>query len=197
MAPPDRRRIVMNQGGLVTLFGFVATEPRIHVNKDGTPVANMRIGSGVRKIDQETGEWRDGQVSFYTVKCWRSLANNAAICLHKGQPVVIAGKLRTERYEDRSGQQRSEVVVEAETVGFDLRRGVAHFTRNARGADTAAIARGEAIRAGLAADGPDGPDEPGLATEGGDGDVAEMFDDQAIADLEHELDASAAEPAAS
>ncbi len=104
--------------------------------KDGIPVAKMRIGSSVRKIDQETGEWRDGETSFYTVSCWRSLANNAATCLHKGQPVIIAGKLRTDHYEDRSGRQRSEVEVEAETIGFDLRRGMAHFTRNPRSADS-------------------------------------------------------------
>jgi single-strand DNA-binding protein len=187
----------MNQGGYVTFVGFVATEPRIRVVKDGIPVAKMRIGSTVRKIDQETGEWRDGETSFYSVSCWRSLANNAATCLHKGQPVIIAGKLRTDHYEDKTGRMRSEVEVEAETIGFDLRRGVAHFTRNPRGADTVAVARGEAIRSGL--DGLDdatGPELTGPAGEGADGDAAAMFDDQAIADLEHELDESATEPAA-
>ena len=187
----------MNQGGYVTFLGFVATEPKIRLVKDRIPVATMRVGSTVRKIDQETGEWCDGETSFYTVSCWRSLANNAATCLHKGQPVIIAGKLRTDRYEDRSGRQRSEVEVEAETIGFDLRRGVAHFTRNPRSADFAAAARGEAIRSGL--DGLDDAAEPeptGTPGEGGDGDAAEMFDDQAIADLEHELDESATEPAA-
>lgn len=186
----------MNQGGSVTLFGFVATEPRIRVVKDGIPVAKMRIGSSVRKLDQETGEWRNGETSFYSVSCWRSLANNVATCLRKGQPVIIAGKLRTDHYEDRAGRQRSEVEVEAETIGFDLRWGTAHFTRNPRSADAAALARGEAIRSGL--DVPDDADlEPaGTAGEGGDGDAAEMFDDRAIADLEHELDKSAAEPAA-
>ena len=185
----------MNQGGYVTLFGFVATEPRISVVKDGIPVARMRIGSSVRKIDHETGEWRNGETSFYSVSCWRSLANNAATCLHKGQPVIISGKLRTDHYEDRTGNQRSEVEVEAETIGFDLRWGTAHFTRNPRSADPAALARGEAIRSGL--DVPDGadPDLARTAGEGGDGDAAEMFDHQAIADLDHELDESAAEPA--
>jgi single-strand DNA-binding protein len=186
----------MNQGGSVTLFGFVATEPRIRVVKDGIPVAKMRIGSTVRKRDQETGEWRDGQTSFYSVSCWRSLANNAATCLHKGQPVIVAGKLRTDHYEDRAGRQRSEVEIEADTIGFDLRQGTAHFTRNARSADTAALARGEAIRSGLDVLDDAEPELAGTAGEGGDGDAAEMFDEQAIADLEHELDGSATEPAA-
>jgi single-strand DNA-binding protein len=241
MAPPDRKEIVMNQGGYVTLVGFVATEPRIRFLNDGTPVASMRVGSTVRKIDRETGEWCDGETSYFTVKCWRSLAGNAATCLRKGQPVVISGKLRTSRYEDRTGRMRSEVEVEADTVGFDLKRGVAHFMRNPRpAADATAVARGEAIRSGLTEeDGPgvtagedaaaggqsagvtgeeaevtglagagderadgssadpargEGPDGQAFTAADDDGD--EMFDDQAIADLEHELDAPAAEPAA-
>jgi single-strand DNA-binding protein len=188
--PPDRRRIVMNQGGYVTLLGFVATEPRLHVVKNG-PVAHMRIGSTVRKLDRETGEWRDGDTSFYSVTAWRSLASNAAICLHKGQPVIVAGKVRTKRYEDRSGQPREELEVDADTIGLDLKRGVAHFMRTPRPAmEPAAMAQGEAIRAGLGEDEiPDGPDAPGADADAG------MFDDKAIAELEHELDAPATEAA--
>lgn len=180
----------MNQGGYVTLMGFVATEPRLHVVKNG-PVAHMRIGSTARKLDRDTGEWRDGDTSFYSVTAWRSLASNAATCLHKGQPVIVAGKLRTKRYEDRSGRAREELEVDADAIGLDLKRGVAHFMRTPRPAmDAAAMAQGEAIRAGLGEDGiPDGPEAP-------DGDAGTgMFDDRAIAELEHELDASATEAA--
>jgi hypothetical protein len=49
MAPPDRKEIVMNQGGYVTLVGFVATEPRIRFLNDGTPVASA-------------GDWKYGCV---------------------------------------------------------------------------------------------------------------------------------------
>lgn len=188
----------MNHGGYVTLIGFVATEPTMRIVMDSVPVARMRVGSTERKVDRESGEWRDGETSFYSVTCWRSLANNAATCLHKGQPVIVAGKLRTKRYEDKAGQPREEVEVEADTIGFDLKRGVAHFMRTPRpSVDRAAMARGEAIRAGLEdEDGPDGL--PGAETAvGGGGEGGEMFDDQAIAELEQELDASAAEPAKS
>ena len=70
----------MSQGGNVTLVGFVATEPKVRYVNSGTPVANMRIGSTSRKMDRETGEWQDGETNFYTVRCWRSLASNAATC---------------------------------------------------------------------------------------------------------------------
>lgn len=184
----------MNQGGSVTLIGFVATEPKVRYINSGTPVANMRIGSTVRKMDKETGEWQDGETHFYTVTCWRSLASNAATCLHKGQPVIVAGKLRVSRWEDRAGQPRAEVEVEADTIGFDLNRGVAQFSPVKRSPDDG-LNFGEAIRSGLMDEAASGSALDG-AGEGGTGRDSGLFDEHAIAELDQELDASAAEPAA-
>lgn len=175
----------MSQGGSVTLVGFVATEPKVRYVNSNTPVANMRIGSTVRKIDRETGEWRDGETSFYSVTCWRNLASNAAFCLRKGQPVIVTGKLRVNSWESKAGQQRSEVVVDAEAIGFDLTRGLAQFSRLKHSPDDG-LNFGEAIRAGLAAE----------TGENATDQVGKLFDEHAIAELDQELDASAAEPVA-
>jgi single-strand DNA-binding protein len=175
----------MSQGGNVTLVGFVATQPKVRYVSSNIPVANMRIGATVRKIDRETGEWRDGETSFYSVTCWRTLARNAATCLHKGEPVIVTGKMRVNQWQDRSGTQRSEVVVDADTIGFDLTRGVAQFSRLKHSPDDG-LNFGEAIRSGLAPE----TDEDATSQAG------ESFDEHAIAELDQELDASAAEPVA-
>jgi single-strand DNA-binding protein len=175
----------MSQGGNVTLVGFVATQPKVRYVSSNIPVANMRIGATVRKIDRETGEWRDGETSFYSVTCWRTLARNAATCLHKGEPVIVTGKMRVNQWQDRAGTQRSEVVVEAETIGFDLTRGVAQFSRLKHSPDDG-LNFGEAIRAGLAPETGEDATSP----------AGRLFDDHAIAELDQELDASAAEPVA-
>ena len=185
----------MIQGGNVTLVGFVATEPKMRYGGGGVPVAHMRIGSNSRKIDRETGEWKDGETHFYSVSCWRALASNSATCLRKGQPVIVTGKLRVSHWQDRAGQQRSEVEVQADTIGFDLSRGVAQFYRLKRSPDDG-LNFGEAIRSGLAEEprpGPDGLDGLGESSADQDGGV---FDEHAIAELDQELDASVAEPAA-
>jgi single-strand DNA-binding protein len=175
----------MSQGGSVTLVGFVATEPKVRYVNSSIPVANMRIGSTVRKLDRETGQWQDGETSFYSVTCWRALASNAATCLHKGQPVIVAGKLRVNNWQDRTGTQRTEVVVDADTIGFDLTRGVAQFSRLKHSPDDG-LNFGEAIRSGL----DDGTNDGKTDADSG------LFDEHAIAELDQELDASVAEPAA-
>ena len=117
----------MSQGGYVTLVGFVAREPYLRETKNGVHVADMRIGATTRMLDKQTGEWVDADTSYFTVTCWRRLADHAKASLHKGDPVVVKGRFRTKNYEDKVGQLRTEVQIMAETVGHDLTRGIANY----------------------------------------------------------------------
>jgi single-strand DNA-binding protein len=117
----------MSQGGYVTLVGFVAREPYLRETKNGVHVADVRIGTTTRMIDKQTGEWADADTSYFTVTCWRRLADHAKHSLHKGDPVVVKGRFRTNSYEDKAGQPRTEVQIMADTVGHDLSRGIANY----------------------------------------------------------------------
>jgi single-strand DNA-binding protein len=122
----------MSQGGFVTLVGFVAGEPSLRVTKDDVHVADVRIGAVTRMIDKRTGEWADTDASYFTVTCWRRLADHVKASLHKGDPVVVKGRFRTSSYEDKLGRQRTEVQIMADTVGHDLSLGIANYIRSAR-----------------------------------------------------------------
>ena len=117
----------MSQGGYVTLVGFVAREPHLRETKNGVHVADVRIGTTTRMIDKQTGEWVDADTSYFTVTCWRRLADHAKASLHKGDPVVVKGRFRTTSYEDKVGRLRTEVQIMADTVGHDLSRGIANY----------------------------------------------------------------------
>jgi single-strand DNA-binding protein len=119
----------MSQGGYVTLVGFVAREPNLRQTKDGKNVTDVRVGTTARVLDKVTGEWRDGDTSYYTVNCWRRLADHVKASLRKGDPVMIKGRFKTRSYEDKAGRLRTEVEIVADTVGHDLNRGVANYLR--------------------------------------------------------------------
>jgi single-strand DNA-binding protein len=120
----------MSQGAFVTLVGYVAQEPSIHTTKTGKTVTDLRVGIAPRYRDQATGEWRDGQSSYFTVSCWDRLANHVRASMHKGEPVLVRGKFKTSTYEDRDGRPRTETRITADTVGHDLSRGVANYIRH-------------------------------------------------------------------
>src|SRR5205823_4180710 len=61
----------------------------------------------------------------------RTLARNAFESIGLGHPVIVTGRLRTHEWTDESGEQRSRVILEAFSLGHDLNRGTARFTKNA------------------------------------------------------------------
>jgi len=150
----------------ISLSGYVATQPALRETRSGIPSVSMRVAWTPRRLDRASGEWIDAGTSFATVQLYRKLAENAATCLRKGDPVVVRGRVTVRDFETRSGQQRTVVEIDATSVGHDLSHGIATFHRvRPQTGMTAAEFRavGEA-GAGGAEDGLAGPDA-GLAGE--------------------------------
>ncbi|MFF8290595.1 single-stranded DNA-binding protein [Streptomyces sp. NPDC016309] len=116
---------------MVTLVGNVATSVDYRETVTGG-VAKFRFAATGRRWDREKAVWVDGPTSFYTVSAWRALGANLAASVSVGDPLVIQGRLRV-REEDRDGQRRTFVDVDAWAAGHDLARGTSAFRRAARG----------------------------------------------------------------
>src|SRR5258708_24942240 len=113
----------------ISLTGYVATQPLSKTLKNGVTTVSMRVAWTPRRQDRITGEWVDGQTSYVTVNCWRRLATNVAICVRKGDPVAIQGRISVRPFEDKEGRQRIAVEIEANSVAHDLNQGVSQFNR--------------------------------------------------------------------
>jgi single-strand DNA-binding protein len=114
---------------VVTVLGNVASDPSLRVTSTGAHVAGFRLASTERWFDKGVKGWRDGVTTFYRVNCWRAAAENVAGSLEKGQPVVVHGRLKIRSYDDKDGVPRTSIEIDAHTVGHDLTRGIATFTK--------------------------------------------------------------------
>jgi single-strand DNA-binding protein len=152
----------------ISLTGYVATQPQIRTTPSGALNVSMRVAWTPRRQDRITGEWADGNTSYVTVICWRKLASNAGVCLRKGDPVVVKGRLSIREFDDKQGMRRTAVEVEATSVGHDLSRGVAQFqrVRPQTGMTAAEFAAAEA-RGGTGIPGDGGAAANGLAMANG------------------------------
>ena len=119
----------MNEA-LVTFQGWVGNEV-VHRETAQGNVVNFRVGSTPR-IRKRNGDWVDGPTSWFSVTCWRSLADNVRDSVRKGEPVLVHGRLRTDVWEREDGQTSVTHVVEALYVGHDLTRGTAEFVKSTR-----------------------------------------------------------------
>jgi single-strand DNA-binding protein len=112
----------------MTIVGNLVDSPKLRRTKNGHYVANFRIASTSRRFDREKNAWIDGGTLFVTVTCWRSLGENVAQSLHKGQPVIVTGRYYQREYE-REEALKIAYELEASAVGHDLTRGVASFEK--------------------------------------------------------------------
>jgi single-strand DNA-binding protein len=111
-----------------SVVGFVATQPKGGYTKRGSRSVSMRVGWTPRSFDQGTGEWADQPSSFITVQCYKKVAEHAAVCLRRGDPIVLRGTLRVREYE-QNGVRRSSVEVIADSIGHDMSRGISVFNK--------------------------------------------------------------------
>jgi single-strand DNA-binding protein len=116
----------------VTVFGYVGTDVEFQGGNGKPERAMFRLGSTPRYFDRAAGKWRDADTVWLNVKAWRDLARNVASSIHKGEPVIVVGKLRASVWTDDAGVEHRRDVVEATTVAHDLARGTSAFRRTER-----------------------------------------------------------------
>jgi single-strand DNA-binding protein len=124
----------MTNEAIVSVAGYVATDPLPSNSKSGTPMLKMRVAWTPRRLDRETSQWMDQPTCFVWVKCWRRLAENVTFSMKKGDPIVVSGTLTVSEYLNKEGIRRTSVEISATAIGHDLSRGVTNFRRQ-RGSD--------------------------------------------------------------
>ena len=112
----------------ITLQGWLGSE--VDLRRAGeVPVASFRLACTPRRFNRRTENWSDGVTQWYTVSAWRSLADNAAGSLRRGDPVVVTGRLQLHTYVNKQGVEVVVFEVDATHLGHDLSRGTSAFTR--------------------------------------------------------------------
>ena len=127
----------------ITLRGYVATELRQNTTDNGLAVASFRMCTTERRYDRDAGSWLDGQTNWYAVSLFRQLATNAAFSIHKGDRVLVTGRLRLRQWATEDGRSGTSADIDADTVGHDLMWGTASFRRTVSGAAAVDRAREE------------------------------------------------------
>ncbi|MGV6852495.1 MAG: single-stranded DNA-binding protein [bacterium] len=95
----------------VILIGNLGRDPDVRYTANGQAVATITLATTDTRKNRETGESQDF-TEWHRVVFWGRLAEIASEYLHKGSQIYVEGKLRTNKWTDKSGQDRytTEVV---------------------------------------------------------------------------------------
>lgn len=131
---------------IVSVVGTIGTPPKLTKAPSQAPFCTFRLASTPRRYDREAGAWVDGETSWYSVAAFRGLAEHAQASFSLGDRVIVSGRLRVRPWktEDRSG---TNVEIEADALGHDLRWGTTRFQAAAPSAAAVPVERAHAAPA--------------------------------------------------
>ena len=137
--------------GQVTIVGNLTDDPELRYTPNGAAVAKFRVAVNRRYKDQ-SGEWKDGDTSYFTVNAWRTLAENVAETLTRGANVIVVGRLQQRSWETQEGEKRTVIEIEADEIGPSLRWATAKVEKQGRSGGGDWSASNERVSVGVGAD---------------------------------------------
>ena len=102
----------------VILIGNLGKDPEVRYTAGGQAVANLRIATSRSWTDKASGQKKE-ETEWHDVEVWGKQAEQVGEYLAKGRQVYVEGRLKTDKWQDKtSGQERSRVKVVADSVRF-------------------------------------------------------------------------------
>lgn len=99
---------------VICLEGRLTADPELRHTQNDTAVTSFNIAVD-RNFKDSSGE---RQTDFFTIVCWRGLAEMVVKYFHKGKIAIVNGSLETRKYTDNSGNKRTAFEVQATGVNF-------------------------------------------------------------------------------
>lgn len=95
----------------VILIGNLGREPEVRNTQGGSTVATLNVATAERV--KEDGNWVD-HTEWHRCVAFGGTAENAQRFLKKGSKVFIEGRIRTNKWKDKDGQDRytTEILVD-------------------------------------------------------------------------------------
>lgn len=89
----------------VIIVGNIGQDPETRYMPSGSAVTNLTVATNESWKDKQSGEQKE-RTEWHRVAMFGRLAEIAAEYLKKGSQVYIEGKLRTRKWQDKSGNDR-------------------------------------------------------------------------------------------
>jgi single-strand DNA-binding protein len=105
----------VNKVILIGNLGRDPEQPRVLGQNNTRRVLTISVATSETYTDSRTGERRT-DTEWHRVELWDNLADIAHKYLHKGSTVYIEGKIRTEKWTDQQGVDRSGIKIRANNL---------------------------------------------------------------------------------
>lgn len=99
----------------VLIIGNLGRDPEVRYAQSGMAICKLSVAVTERVKDGDA--WKD-VTEWFRVTVFGKTAENAGQYLQKGRQVYVEGRLKTEKYKDKDGVEKTSVEVIANTLQF-------------------------------------------------------------------------------
>ena len=99
----------------IFIMGRLARDPEVRHTQSGVTVCSFTLAVDRDIKDKQTGERK---TDWIPVTAWRGTGELVSRYLHKGDSIVVVGRLEIQEWTDRQGNKRTTPNVSAENVYF-------------------------------------------------------------------------------
>lgn len=99
----------------VIVVGNIGRDAELRYTPSGAAVAVFSVATSERWKDKQTGDQRE-QTEWHRVSLWGWMAESVHEYLRKGRQVYVEGQIRTQKWKDRDGNERTSWEIRAQRV---------------------------------------------------------------------------------
>ena len=100
----------------VIIVGNLGRDPEVRYSQSGMAICKLSVAVTERIKDGADG-WKDA-TEWFRVTCFGKQAENAGQYLQKGRQVYVEGRLKTDKYTDKDGVEKTSTEVVCNTLQF-------------------------------------------------------------------------------
>lgn len=97
----------------ITIHGRLTADPELKTTQSGVSVCNFTVA-----VDRSYSKGEDKITDFFTVVCWRGLADMVTRYFTKGKEILVSGEMQSRKWQDNDGNNRVSWEIQANTVDF-------------------------------------------------------------------------------
>ncbi len=113
MCRRKERKVVLNMLNVAVIMGRLTADPELRYTPNDVPVTTFTLA-----VERSFSRNGDRQTDFLDVVAWRQTAEFVCKYFTKGQMMAVNGSIQTRTWEDKQGNKRKSVEIQADNVSF-------------------------------------------------------------------------------
>lgn len=148
----------------IEIVGNAGGEPETVTFQNGGSATTVSVAVNQGYMDKQTRQWVDQGTAWFRVTLYSDQAKQQAQFIRKGVKLIVTGGLKVREYQDRQGQQRQSLDLQARHVGI-----IHTEQRNGQGQQQGGFNRQQPVSNGFSAPAPGATAQDPWSTPAGQG----------------------------